>query len=79
MTGALGTLSGNPSVEGLAKVSGCLAVPDHLGTAPVLGPSAFGLQLFEALKKAPKKIADLWLMLFYTGNRQRETLKMEWS
>ena len=36
-------------------------------------------RLFEALKKAPKQIAGLWLMLFYTGNRLRETLKMEWS
>lgn len=36
-------------------------------------------RLFEALKKAPKQIAGLWLLLFYTGNRLRETLKMEWS
>jgi len=36
-------------------------------------------RLFEALKAAPKQIAALWLMLFYTGNRLRETLKMEWS
>ncbi len=36
-------------------------------------------RLFEALKKAPKQIAGLWLMLFYTGNRLRETLKIEWS
>jgi integrase len=36
-------------------------------------------RLFEALKQAPKQIAGLWLMLFYTGNRLRETLKMEWS
>jgi integrase len=36
-------------------------------------------RLFEALEKAPKQIAGLWLMLFYTGNRLRETLKMEWS
>jgi integrase len=36
-------------------------------------------RLFEALRKAPEQIAGLWLMLFYTGNRLRETLKMEWS
>ena len=36
-------------------------------------------RLFGALKLAPKQIAGLWLMLFYTGNRLRETLKMEWS
>lgn len=36
-------------------------------------------RLFEALEAAPKQIAGLWLMLFYTGNRLRETLKMEWS
>jgi len=36
-------------------------------------------RLFEALKEAPRQIAGLWLMLFYTGNRLRETLKMEWS
>jgi integrase len=36
-------------------------------------------RLFQALKKAPKQIAGLWLMLFYTGNRLRETLKMEWA
>jgi integrase len=36
-------------------------------------------RLFEALKSSPKQVAGLWLMLFYTGNRLRETLKMEWS
>jgi len=36
-------------------------------------------RLFSALKEAPKQIAGLWLLLFYTGNRLRETLKMEWS
>jgi integrase len=36
-------------------------------------------RLFEALKLAPKQIAAVWLMLFYTGNRLRETLKTEWS
>jgi len=36
-------------------------------------------RLFGALKQAPKQITALWLMLFYTGNRLRETLKMEWS
>jgi integrase len=36
-------------------------------------------RLFEAFKLAPKQIAGLWLLLFYTGNRLRETLKMEWS
>jgi integrase len=36
-------------------------------------------RLFAALKKAPKQIAALWLMLLFTGNRLRETLKMEWS
>ena len=36
-------------------------------------------RLFKALEKAPKQIAGLWLMLFYTGNRLRETLRMEWS
>jgi integrase len=35
-------------------------------------------RLFDALKQAPKQIAGLWLLLFYTGNRLRETLKMEW-
>jgi integrase len=36
-------------------------------------------RLFAALEHAPKQIAGLWLMLFYTGNRLRETLRMEWS
>ena len=36
-------------------------------------------RLFEALKQAPKPIAALWLMLLYTGNRLRETLRIEWS
>jgi integrase len=36
-------------------------------------------RLFKALEKAPKQIAGLWLMLFYTANRLRETLRMEWS
>ena len=36
-------------------------------------------RLFEALKQAPRQITALWLLLFYTGNRLRETLKMEWS
>jgi integrase len=36
-------------------------------------------RLFGALKEAPVQIAGLWLLLFYTGNRLRETLKMEWS
>jgi integrase len=36
-------------------------------------------RLFKALKQVPKQIAALWLMLLYTGNRLRETLKMEWS
>src|SRR5258707_12970527 len=35
-------------------------------------------RLVEALKQAPKQIAGLWLMLLYTGNRLRETLKIEW-
>lgn len=35
--------------------------------------------MFEALKEAPKQIAALWLMLFYTGNRLRETPRMERS
>ena len=35
-------------------------------------------RLFDALKHVPKQISALWLMLFYTGNRLRETLKMEW-
>jgi integrase len=36
-------------------------------------------RLFAALEQAPKQIAALWLMLFYTGNRLREALRMEWS
>ena len=36
-------------------------------------------RLCEALKQAPKQIAGLWLMLLYTGNRLRETLRIEWS
>jgi integrase len=36
-------------------------------------------RLFEALKKAPKQIAGLWRLLFYTGNWLRETVKMEWA
>jgi hypothetical protein len=36
-------------------------------------------RLVGALKKAPKQIAGLWLLLLYTGNRLRETLKMEWA
>jgi len=36
-------------------------------------------RLFKALAKAPKQIAATWLMLFYTANRLRETLKMEWA
>jgi integrase len=36
-------------------------------------------QLFAALAQAPKQIAAIWLMLLFTANRLRETLKMEWS
>ena len=36
-------------------------------------------RLFRALAQAPKQIAAAWLMLFYTANRLRETLKMEWA
>ena len=36
-------------------------------------------RLFKALGEAPKQIAAVWLMLLYTGNRLRETLKMEWT
>jgi integrase len=36
-------------------------------------------RICEALKQAPKQIAGLWLMLLYTGNRLRETLKIEWA
>lgn len=36
-------------------------------------------RLFKGLRKAPKQIAAVWLMLLYTGNRLRETLKMEWA
>jgi integrase len=36
-------------------------------------------RLCEAFKQATKQIAGLWLMLLYTGNRLRETLKMEWA
>jgi integrase len=35
--------------------------------------------LFEALSQAPRLITAVWLMLFYTANRLRETLKMEWA
>ena len=34
--------------------------------------------LIAALTRAPKQIAAVWLMLFYTANRLRETLKMQW-
>lgn len=36
-------------------------------------------RLFKALAQAPKQIAAVWLMLLYTVNRLRETLKMEWA
>jgi integrase len=36
-------------------------------------------RLFGALAKAPKQIAAVWLMLFYTATRLRETLRMEWT
>jgi integrase len=35
--------------------------------------------LVAALTRAPKQIAAVWLMLFYTANRLRETLKMQWA
>jgi integrase len=35
--------------------------------------------LIAALTRAPKQIAAIWLMLFYTANRLRETLKMQWT
>jgi integrase len=35
--------------------------------------------LIAALNRAPKQIAAVWLMLFYTANRLRETLKMQWA
>jgi len=35
--------------------------------------------LIAALTRAPKQIAAVWLMLFYTANRLRETLKMQWT
>jgi site-specific recombinase XerD len=34
-------------------------------------------RLFKALAEAPRQISAVWLMLFYTANRLRETLKME--
>src|SRR5713101_1271767 len=36
-------------------------------------------RLFAALTEAPKQIAAVWLMLFYTANRLRETLKIQWA
>jgi len=36
-------------------------------------------RLFGALTLAPKQIAAVWLMLFYTANRLRETLKIQWA
>jgi integrase len=36
-------------------------------------------RLFKALAEAPKQITAVWLMLLYTANRLRETLKMEWA
>jgi integrase len=35
--------------------------------------------LFKALAQAPRQITAVWLMLFYSANRLRETLKMEWA
>jgi integrase len=36
-------------------------------------------RLFEGLKTAPKQLAAMWLMFFYTGGRLREVLNTEWS
>jgi integrase len=35
--------------------------------------------IFEALRADPKQMAGLWILLFLTGNRLRETLKTEWA
>jgi integrase len=36
-------------------------------------------RIFEALEEEPKQMAGMWLLLFYTGSRLRETLKAEWA
>ena len=36
-------------------------------------------KIFEGLRKEPKQMAGLWILLFLTGNRLRETLKAEWA
>jgi integrase len=36
-------------------------------------------RLIAALAQAPKQVAAVWLMLLYTGNRLRETLRLEWA
>jgi integrase len=36
-------------------------------------------RLFGALSTAPRQISAIWLLLFYTANRLRETLKMQWA
>jgi integrase len=36
-------------------------------------------RILEALKTEPKQIAALWILLLLTGNRLRETLKIEWA
>jgi integrase len=35
--------------------------------------------IFNALRTEPKQMAGLWILLFLTGNRLRETLKSEWA
>lgn len=35
--------------------------------------------IFDALRQAPPQTSAIWLMLFYTGNRLREVLRMEWA
>ncbi len=36
-------------------------------------------RIFGALRQAPEQVTAIWLLLFYTGNRLRETLRTEWA
>jgi integrase len=36
-------------------------------------------RIFTALADEPRQMTGLWLLLFFTGNRLRETLKAEWA
>jgi integrase len=83
----------NRAVDYMKMVFSWAVRSDLMETSPLLGIERIGQEaprtrtynndelrkLLTALRKTPKQIAGLWLFLLYSGNRLRETLKMEWA